>query len=167
MRNIDQLIREIIPSKTRENREGFTNTDLVEGLIRDEFLAVEKRLIDMLRKDADLLIGQTLVAMQSLAALPILKEHLNQKTSHFDKISWAALIYELKKGDSEMEKVAFEEFEKIEFIYGVDGYIFRELIKFNSARINNKIEEFVDHKYDLVALNAKFVLSNRGKNDIQ
>ena len=85
--------------------------------------------------------------------------------SHFEKITWAALINDLKKGDSEMEKIAFEEFEKLEFIYAIQGWIFMDLIKFDSPRINKRIEEFVDHKYDLVAHHAKMVLNYNGFAD--
>ena len=81
------------------------------------------------------------------------------------KITWASIINDLKKGDSEMEKIAFGEFEKLEFIYAVQGWIFMDLIKFNSSRINKRIEKFVDHKYDLVAHHAKMVLNYNGYAD--
>ncbi|WP_299261851.1 hypothetical protein [uncultured Aquimarina sp.] len=165
MRNIEKLIKEIIPPPTREEREGFTNDKIIAGLNNDEFLAVEKRLIQKLDENDDLLIGQTLVEMKSESALPVLSRRLKKKDSHFEKITWAALINDLKKGDSEMEKIAFEEFEKLEFIYAVQGVIFMDLIKFNSLRINKRIENFVDHKYDLVAHHAKMVLNYNGYAD--
>ena len=40
-----------------------------------------------------------------------------------------------------------------------------DLIKFNSPRINKRIEKFVDHKYDLVAIHAKTVLNYNGYAD--
>ncbi len=165
MRNIEKLIKEIIPPPTLEEREGFTNDKIIAGLNKEEFLAVEKRLIHELEENDDLLIGQTLVEMKSENALPVLLTRLKKKDSHFEKITWAALINDLKKGDSEMEKIAFEEFEKLEFIYAVQGCIFMDLIKFNSPRINRRIEEFVDHKYDLVAIHAKKALNYNGYAD--
>ena len=165
MRDIEKLIKEIIPPPTREEREGFTNDKIIAGLNKEEFLAVEKRLIEELEEKDDLLIGQTLVAMESENALPVLKKRLEKKDSHYEKITWAALINELKKGDSEMEKIAFEAFEKLEFIYAVQGCIFMDLIKFKSPRINKQIEKFVDHKYDLVAIHAKTVLNYNGYAD--
>ncbi|WP_271765997.1 hypothetical protein [Aquimarina algiphila] len=165
MRNIEKLIKEIIPPPTREEREGFTNDKIIAGLNKEEFLAVEKRLIQELEENDDLLIGQTLVEMKSENALPVLSRRLMKKDSHFEKITWAALINDLKKGDSEMEKIAFEEFEKLEFIYAVQGCIFMDLIKFDSPRINKRIEKFVDHKYHLVAIHAKKVLNYNGYAD--
>ena len=165
MRNIEKLIKEIIPPPTREKREGFTNDKIILGLNKEEFLAVEKRLIQELEENDDLLIGQTLVKMKSEYALPALLLRLSKKDSHFGRIIWAALINDLKNGDSEMEKMAFEEFEKLEFIYAVEGRIFMDLIKFNSSRINKRIEKFIDHKYDLVAHHAKMVLNYNGYAD--
>lgn len=103
--------------------------------------------------------------MKSKNALPILLTRLDKKESHFEKITWAALINDLKKGDSEMEKIAYEAFEKLEFIYAVQSSIFMDLIKFKSPRINKRIETFVDHKYDLVAHHAKMVLNYNGNSD--
>ena len=40
-----------------------------------------------------------------------------------------------------MEKIAFGEFEKLEFVYAVQGGKFLDLIKFNSPRINKGIEK--------------------------
>lgn len=165
MRNIEKLIKEIIPPPTFEEREGFTNDKIIAGLNKEEFLAVEKRLIQEMEENDDLLIGQTLVEMKSENALPVLLRQLKKKDSHFEKITWAALINDLKKGDSEMEKIAFGEFEKLEFIYAVQGWIFMDLIKFNSPRINKRIEKFVDHKYDLIAHHAKMVLNYNGYAD--
>ena len=166
MRNIEKLIKDIIPPPTREEREGFTNDKIIAGLNKEEFLAVEKRLVQELDENDDLLIAQTLVEMKSESVLPVLSRQLKKKDSYFEKITWAALINDLKKGDSEMEKIAFEEFEKLEFIYAVQGAVFMDLIKFNSPRINKRIEKFVDHKYDLVAHHAKMVLNYNGYADL-
>jgi hypothetical protein len=166
MRNIEELIKKIMPPPTGKEREWFTNDEIIAELNKKEFLAVEKRLIQELEENDDLIIGQTLVEMKSENALPVLLRQLNKKDSHFEKITWAALINDLKKGDSEMEKIAFEEFEKLEFIYAVQGCIFMDLIKFNSQRINKRIEKFVHHKYDLVAIHAKTVLNYNGYADL-
>ncbi|NDV42158.1 hypothetical protein [Flagellimonas sediminis] len=164
-RNIENLVSEIIPPDTREERDAFTNDKIISELTVEEFLAVEKRLIQELDKKDDLLIAQTLVKMESENALPTLLKRLELKKSPFEKITLAGLINDLKKGDPEMEKIAFEEFEKLEFIYAVQGGIFMDLIKFNSPRINKRIEEFVDHKFDLVAHHAKMVLNHNGYAD--
>ena len=165
MLDIEELIMKIIPPATREEREGFSNDNIIAGLNKEEFLAVEKRLIEELKEKDDLLIVQMLVNMKSKNALPILLTRLDKKESHFEKITWAALINDLKKGDSEMEKIAYEAFEKLEFIYAVQSSIFMDLIKFKSPRINKRIETFVDHKYDLVAHHAKMVLNYNGNSD--
>ena len=61
-----------------------------------------------------------------------------------------------------MEKVAYEEFKKLEFIYEIQGSIFHNLIKFKSDRITSLIKEYVGHKYFLVAHHAKLVLNYEG-----
>lgn len=42
MRNIENLIKEIIPPPIREEREGFSNDNIIAGLNPEEFAAVEK-----------------------------------------------------------------------------------------------------------------------------
>ncbi|ALM08242.1 hypothetical protein SB49_10840 [Sediminicola sp. YIK13] len=165
MQNIENLISKIIPPDSREEREGFTNDEIISALTSEEHKAVEIRLIQMLDKKADLLIGQTLVKMESVNSLSTLLKRLELKNSPFERIIWAGLINNLKMGDPEMEKIAFEEFEKLEFIYAIQGGIFLDLIKFDSPRINCRIELFVNHKYDLVAHHAKMVLNHNGYAD--
>lgn len=163
--NIERLLRGIIPPDTREEREGFTNDEIISELNSEELKVVEERLIEMLKTNDDLLIGQTLVKMESVDSIPVLKKRLELEDSLFIKITWARLINDLKKGDPEMEQIAFEAFENLEFIYGTQGGVFLDLGAFDSPRINRKIEEFVDHKYFLVAHHAKMVLNHNGYAD--
>ncbi|MGB3592142.1 MAG: hypothetical protein WBA16_10700 [Nonlabens sp.] len=166
MRDIESIIVQIIPPPTREEREGFTNDTIISSLSQDELLEVEKRLIQKLKFNDDLLIAQTLVNINSQAAYPMLLRHLHQKKSNFDLVIWAALIHDLKNGDTQMEKIAYEAFQKLEFIYAIQGDIFNDLNKFNSFRINKRIEKFVDHKYFLVSHHARMVLNYKGYFDL-
>ncbi|MFD2566730.1 hypothetical protein [Pseudotenacibaculum haliotis] len=162
MLNTEQLIKQIIPEPKRsdlKDREWFSNDEILTKLNEEERRAVEEKLIEMLGSDDDSLIPETLVKMKSLNAVPAMLKKLASKSDSFERIQWATFINEIKNGDDEMEKVAFEAFEKLEFIYEVHGDVFYNLIKFNSPRIDELIETYTNHKDFLVAYHAKEVLS--------
>ncbi|MET7030807.1 hypothetical protein [Sediminicola luteus] len=165
MSKTDKLLKRIIPPPTREEREGFSNQKLLAELSPQELENVEKGLIEMLADQDDFLIGETLVFLNSEWSIPGLRDRLKKASSTFEKIKWVSLVNDLRNGNSEMEKIAYEEFQKLEFLYEIDGIVFMDLIKFDSERINKKIEQFVDHKYFLVAHHAKMVLNYKGYAD--
>ncbi len=161
----EKFLKQIIPPITRpdgKDREWFSNDDILSKLNKEELRIVEERLIEMLKTNDDTLIPQTLIKLNSLDSIPTMLKKLELIKDPFNRITWASFINEIKKGDKEMEKVAFGEFEKLEFIYEVQGLIFHDLVKFKSDRINNLIKKFVGHKYFLVAHHAKLVLNYNG-----
>lgn len=164
----EELLKKIIPITSRpggKDREWFNNDEILSKLDKEELKIVEQGLIKMLKTDNDILIPQTLIKLKSLDSIPTLLKKLESIEDSFEKITWASLINEIQDGDSEMEKIAFEQFQKLEFIYEIQGPIFHDLIKFKSERIDNLIKEFVEHKYFLVAHHAKLVLNFNGYAD--
>lgn len=161
----ENLLKQIIPPITRpdgKDREGFDNDEILTKLSKEELIIVERQLIEMLKLSDDTLIPQTLIKLESLDSIPIMLEKLELIKNPFYIITWASFINEIKNGDKEMEKIAFKAFEKLEFIYEIQGPIFHDLIKFKSERINNLIINFVGHKYFLVSHHAKLVLNYNG-----
>lgn len=172
MDKIKKLINKIIPTVTRpdgKDREWFSNDEILSKLNKEELKIVEKHLISMLKTSDDNLIPQTLIKLKSINSIPTIVEKLELMNDPFNRITWASYINELKNGDLEMEKIAFQEFQKLEFIYEIQGVIFYDLIKFNSSRINSRIKEFIDHKYFLVAHHSREVLNlnKNSKSDIK
>ena len=165
MTKTQELLNQIIPPITRpdgKDREWFSNDEILSKLNDEELDIVEQGLIEMLKTDNDILIPQTLIKLKSIDSIPTMLEKLELLKDPFERITWASFINEIKGGDKEMEKVAFEEFKRLEFIYEIQGLIFHDLIKFKSERINRFIKEFVEHKYFLVAHHAKLVLNYKG-----
>ena len=170
----EELLNQIIPPITKpynRDREWFSNDEILSSLNKEELRIVEQKLIEMLKTNDDILIPQTLVKMESINSIPVMLKKMEKIKNPLEKITWASFVNEIKKGDKEMEKIAFREFENFEFIYGIQGPIFHDLIKFESERINKLIESFVDHKYPLVSIHARKVLgyknySKPNKQDI-
>lgn len=165
MDSTEKLLKQIIPPIERpdgRDREWFSNEKILSNLNEKELKAVEEGLIKMLEADDDYLIAETLIHLNAVNSVSAMLNRLRQADSPAGKIKWASFIFEIKNGDEEMVNIAFQEFEKFEFIYEVESIIFYDLIKFNSAKINSLIERFVNHKYFLVAHHAKFVLNYKG-----
>lgn len=163
MKTEKELLNQIIPPITRQDgkdREWFNNDEILSKLTEKELKIVEQGLIKMLKTNNDTLIPKTLIKLKAVDSIPTLLEKLESIKTPFEKIIWASFINELKDGDKEMEKIAYEAFKELEFIYEVQGIIFHDLIKFKSERINNLIKEFVEHKYFLVAHHAKLALNH-------
>lgn len=159
----ETLLKLIIPPIERpdgKDREWFNNEEILSNLNKKELLIVEEQLIEILKTSDDILIPQTLIKLKSKASIPVMLEKLESIKDSFQKIIWASFINEINNGNEEMENIAFIEFKKLEFVYGVQGLIFYDLIKFKSERINKLIEEYVDHKYFLVAHHAREVLND-------
>ena len=154
MRNIEQLIKELIPPSDYQHRNGFSNENIVLSLTEKEKAEVERNLIEMLEKKEDDLIGETLTIMKSTDSLPTLQKRLNLSKSPTMKIIWASYINEIKNGDEEMKEIALYEMDKISEKYSRIG-IFHHLAKFSDSRINDKIRNFINHKDYLTAYNAR------------
>lgn len=161
MGTIEKLLKQIIPPITRsdgKDREWFSNNEIISKLNDSELKSVEQHLVEMLKTSDDLLIPQTLIKLKSLKCIPIMLDRLESLKNPFSRIVWASFVNEIKNGDEEMEQIAFEEFERLEFIYEIQSVIFYDLIKFKSLRINNLISKYANHKYFLVAHHSKKVL---------
>ena len=161
MKENELLLKKIIPPKTREERDCFSNEEIIAELNQEEIKYIEKRLIDLLETDNDYLIAETLVYIKSEKSIPAIFKQLKKSSSSFEKIKWASFINEIRNGDKEMELIAYNECKKMKFIYEIQGTVFCDLIKFKSPRI----EKYVEHKYFLVNHYAKLVLNYNGYSD--
>jgi hypothetical protein len=154
VRNIDQLIEELIPPADYQHRNGFSNEHLVLNLSDEEKLEVERRLIEMLDIKDDELIGETLTVLKSTDSLESLSKRLNSTRRATSKIIWASYINEIKGGDEEMKGIALNEFDNVKEKYSRIT-IFQYLTRFQDSRINEKIKGYIDHKDYLTAYNAR------------
>jgi hypothetical protein len=64
MRNIETIIKEIIPPDDYQHRNGFCNESYIDKLNDLEKIQVEDELINMFQKSDDLLIADTLAYMK-------------------------------------------------------------------------------------------------------
>lgn len=165
MKENELLLKKIIPPKTREERDCFSNEEIIAGLNQDQIEYIERQLIKLLEKDNDYLIAETLVYIKSKKSIPTIFKQLKNSSSPFEKIKWASFINEINNGDKEMELIAYNECKKMKFIYEIEGIVFCDLIKFKSPRIDNEIKKYVNHKYFLVNHYAKLVLNYNGYAD--
>ncbi|WP_147321418.1 MULTISPECIES: hypothetical protein [unclassified Arenibacter] len=154
MRNIEQLIKELIPPNDYQNRNGFSNEHIVLSLTEKEKVEVERNLIEMPKQEEDDMIGETLTIMKSTDSLPTLQKRLNLTKSPTMKIIWASYINEINNGDEKMKEIALNEMDKISEKYSRIG-IFHHLAKFRDSRINDKIRNFINHEDYLTAYNAR------------
>ncbi len=157
MKNIDQLIKELIPPADYQHRNGFSNKHMVLKLKEAEKTEVEQKLIEMLETEDDDLIGETLVILKSTSSIPTLRKRLGLSEGPPRKIMWASYINEIKNGDEEMKEIALNEIDKI-----VDNFslisVFHYLAQFRDSKINDKINNYINHEDFLVAVNARKVL---------
>jgi len=151
---IEQIIPKFYGSNWKE-REWFDNTSILEELSLEELKLVEKLLIKKMEKDDDQLIPETLVKIRSNDSVLFMLRKISLMNDPFEKIVWASFINDIMEGHKEAEKIAYNEFQRLEFIYEIQGSIFIHLKKFKSQRINSHIENFIDHKYSLVSHHAK------------
>lgn len=158
MKNLDQLIDEIIPPHTGWEREAPSNDSILSNLNESEKAQVEKRLLERLEIEPDFIIAETLTKLNVKEATVHINYWLNSSNIPSEKIKWASFIFQLNGRDVKMEEIAFTEFTQFNFKYEVEFTIFYDLIKFESERINNLIRNYTNHKYFLVAYHAKKVL---------
>jgi hypothetical protein len=154
MRNIENLLKELIPPSDYQHRNGFSNEHIVLNLTENEKIEVERNLIQMLEKKEDDLIGETLTIMKSTDSLPVLRKKLDLSKSPISKIIWASYINEIKGGDEEMKLIALNEMDGVTEKYSRIS-MFHYLSRFIDSRINKKIESFINHKDYLMAYNAR------------
>jgi hypothetical protein len=166
VRNIDELLKEIIPPNDYQHRNGFGNEDIILSLSETEKTEVEKRLIEMLEKKDDTLIGETLAIMKSENSLQALKRRLELTKNSSPKIMWASFINEIKGGDEEMKNIALNEFENVTEKY-TQIQAFQYLSRFRDVRINKKIQSYINHKDYLIAYNARTSIGIETKDLIE
>ena len=70
------------------------------------------------------------------------------------KIIWASFINEIKDGDEEMKLIVLKEMDNVTEKYSRTS-MFHYLSRFSDSRINEKIQDFINHKDYLVAYNAR------------
>jgi hypothetical protein len=154
VRNINHLLKELIPPSDYQHRNGFSNEHIVLSLTESEKTEVERSLIKMLEKKDDDLIGETLAIMKSTKSLPILQNRLGLAKRPMSKIIWASFINEIKGGDEEMKLIVLKEMDNVTEKYSRTS-MFHYLSRFSDSRINEKIRDFINHKDYLVAYNAR------------
>ncbi len=163
MRDINQLLKEIIPPDDYQHRNGFGNEHIILSLAETEKIEIEKILIEMLKKKDDTLIGETLAIMKSKNSLQALKERLELTKNSSVKIIWASFINEIKGGDEEMKNIALNEFENVTEKYTLIS-TFHYLSSFQDSRIKEKILSYINHKDYLIAYNARTSLGIETKD---
>jgi hypothetical protein len=154
MRDINQLLKEIIPPADYQHRNGFNNEHIILSLSEIEKVEVEQNLIEMLKKNDDTLIGETLAIMKSENSLQSLKKKLELTKNASAKIIWASFINEIKGGDEEMKNIALNEFGNVTEKYTLIS-TFHYLSSLNDPRIKEKILTYINHKDYLIAYNAR------------
>lgn len=154
MRDINQLLKEIIPPADYQHLNGFSNEHIILSLSEIEKVEVEQNLIEMLKKNDDTLIGETLAIMKSENSLQSLKKRLESTKNASSKIIWASFINEIKGGDEEMKNIALNEFENVTEKYTLIS-TFHYLSNLNDPRIKEKIRTYINHKDYLIAYNAR------------
>ena len=154
MNDINRILNDIIPPNDYQNRNGFGNENILASLTDSERLEVEKRLIEMLKKNDDTLIGETLMILKSKNSLPTLRAKLERAKESSEKIIWASFINEINGGDDEMKNIALKEFDNVTEKYTLIS-MFNYLARFNDLRIKEKILSFTDDSDYLIAYNAR------------
>ena len=154
MREIKQLLKEIIPPDDYQHRNGFSNEHIILSLSEVEKVEVEQNLIEMLKNNGDTLIGETLAIMKSKNSLPTLKNRLELTKNPSARIIWASYINEIKGGDEEMKNIALNEFENVKEKYTLIS-TFHYLSSLNDPEIKEKIRTYINHKDYLIAYNAR------------
>ncbi|KAF2327388.1 hypothetical protein [Flavobacterium daemonense] len=154
MREIKQLLKEIIPPADYQHRNGFSNEHIILSLSEVEKVEVERNLIERLKKNDDILIGETLAIMKSENSLQALKKKLESTKRASTRIIWASYINEIKGGDEEMKNIALNEFGNVTEKYTLLS-TFHYLSRLNDPRIKEKIRSYINHKDYLIAYNAR------------
>ena len=86
MRNMERLLKELIPPNNYQCRNGFSNEHIILSLSENEKVEVERNLIELLGETNDELIGETLAIMNSTDSLPTMKQRLDAVEGSSEKI---------------------------------------------------------------------------------
>jgi len=160
MLDLEKFLKKIIPPSTREYRDGFDNTHLIDELDESERIIVEEALIELLRiSKRDMLIVDSLTYLKSNKALPLMYNLLHEKTDNFVNIITLTVCIFLLNKDENMIDISIAALRKLEKDRPYRQYTlpsaFYYLAKLKSKKVNNVIGEFVNHKEFLIAYNAK------------
>ena len=165
MRNIDSLIGEIIPPADYQHRNGFTNASIIDALNDSEKQAVEKKLINLLTTESNMLIVETLGYMKSQKAVKRLTAMLNEARYAEDKLILASSIFKIT-ADKSIRDIAFEASCSIDTHYPTVVHyeytlmsMFYYMAGFQDIRMDNIIRKYVKNKDFLLSYNAKRALN--------
>lgn len=161
------ISEKIIPPNDYAHREGFTNTQILDGLTEQEKLELEELLIAKLNNqqngNVDTLIIKTLGYLKSRKALPILLHLLEMDINNMDKLIIASCIFEINQ-DINMVDIAISSFLKLDDEKNDSYYIYKLipafsfLAKFKNNKADKLIERYITHNEFLVANSAKRAL---------
>jgi predicted secreted Zn-dependent protease len=154
VKDINQLLKQIIPPADYQHRNGFSNENIISSLSPKEKIEAEQSLIKMLEKNDDDLIGETLTILKSKNSLPALRKRLEFAKNPSSRIIWASYINEINGGDEEMKNIALKEFEHVTEKYRLIS-TFHYLSRFQDSRINAMIKTFINDNDYLIAYNAR------------
>ena len=164
MPNVRKLIKDIIPPADYSHRNGFSNEHMIDKLKPNIKTKVETALLHKLSDEPeDILIVETLAYMKSVKAIPQLRSLLENCSYVLEKIKIAASLFEIIQ-DISLIDIAINEFRNLDnkedsyYIYKLTS-AFYYLIKFNSRDVNEIINEYTNHKEDLISYNAKRALN--------
>lgn len=165
MRDIDILLKEIIPPDDYQHREGFNNVPIIDSLTSEERGKVEYRLIALLAKKIDYLVIESLVHIKSRKAVSTLKTTLLKTQNPIDTLIIAWSIFAVT-GDNKMRDIALEASIAIDNNYSkAINYkynfiaMFDYMAKMHDARIDKIIKRYLSHKDILLSHNARHALS--------
>jgi HEAT repeat protein len=154
---IEKKIAEIIPPNNYTNRHDFSNDHLIDKLSDKEKTEIESALISKLYSDpVDILVVETLAYMKSDNAIPALLNSLENCKIEIQKVIIAISIYKIKP-NHEMIEVAIDAVKEISDDRDLI-VVFSYLMEFKSERINNLIQNYINHPDFLVSYNAKRAL---------
>jgi hypothetical protein len=155
--DIHRKLAEIIPPNDYQHRYEFNNHNLIDKLTNDEKKEIENALIEKLVAiPEDILIVETLSYIKSEKAIPAMNYSLKNCKIEIQKIIIAVSIYKINK-DDEMIDVAIKAFKRIANKWDLI-ISFCYLKPFDSPKINEIIQEYIDHREYLVSYNAKRAL---------
>jgi hypothetical protein len=156
-----ELIKQIIPPKTRECREGFSNKMLIDQLSEDDRYNIKKELIALLiaSEDTDLLVVETLVYLRCQEALRYFHLMLSKNPSPITFFGLALAIYQLSNDDNViniMENKMLGLTEQYQIVTGLNY-----LAQIRDSRVVQILNRYANSDSTIVAGVAKSHLVNR------
>ena len=156
MKNIEKKYKEIIPPNNYENRRDFDNKDLIKALSEMEKKSLEDMLIEDLKISDDILIIETLVFLNSIRAIDLIKGKLVNNNNLNERIIISTSLYALSH-DKELIEEAYNSFLKIKDKYSKIA-MFYYLAKFNNIKVNQLLTEYSKNEDTLLSYNANEAL---------